>query len=73
MIKGTIQYFFNIIYFNIFGCTGSLLLQAGFLKLWRVRATLWLRCVGFALCWLLLLGSIGSRCVGFGSCSTQAQ
>ena len=32
-----------------------------------------LRCVGFSLQWLLLLWSMGSRCVGFSSCGTQAQ
>ena len=29
-----------------------------------------LRCVGFSLQWLLLLRSMGSRCVGFSSCGT---
>ena len=28
-------------------------------------------CMGFSLWWILLLQSIGSRCVGFGSCSFQ--
>ena len=32
-----------------------------------------LQCVGFSLLWLLLLQSTGSRCMGFGSCGTQAQ
>ena len=32
-----------------------------------------LRCVGFSLQWLFLLQSMGSRHVGFSSCSTQAQ
>ena len=32
-----------------------------------------LRYVGFSLQWLLLLWSMGSRCVGFSSCGTQAQ
>ena len=32
-----------------------------------------LRCVGFALRWLLLLQSTGSRCAGFSSCGTWAQ
>ena len=32
-----------------------------------------LRCVGFSLRWLLLLWSMGSRCVGFSSCDTWAQ
>ena len=30
-----------------------------------------LRCVGFSLQWLLLLWSIGSRCMGFSSCSRR--
>ena len=34
-------------------------------------SSLW--CAGFSLQWLLLLRSTGSRCVGFSSCSTQAQ
>ena len=32
-----------------------------------------LRCAGFSLQWLLLLGSTGSRCAGFSSCGTRAQ
>ena len=32
-----------------------------------------LQCAGFSLWWLPLLWSRGSRCVGFSSCSTQAQ
>ena len=32
-----------------------------------------LRCAGFSLWWCLLLGSMGSRCVGFSSCGTRAQ
>ena len=32
-----------------------------------------LRCVGFSLQWLHLLRSMGSRHVGFSSCSTWAQ
>ena len=34
-------------------------------------SSLW--CTGFSLRWLLLLQSMGSRRVGFSSCSTQAQ
>ena len=33
----------------------------------------WLQCVGFSLCWPLLLRSTGSRCAGFSSCGTWAQ
>ena len=32
-----------------------------------------LQCMGFLLWWLLLLRSMGSRCMGFSSCSMQAQ
>lgn len=32
-----------------------------------------LSCLGFSVWWLLLLQSIGFRCAGFGSCSTQAE
>ena len=32
-----------------------------------------LRCVGFSLRWFLLLWSMGSRRVGFGSCGVWAQ
>ena len=32
-----------------------------------------LQCVGFSLWWLLLLRSMGSRCMGFSSCGTRAQ
>ena len=32
-----------------------------------------LRCTGFSLWWLLLLWSMGSRCVGFSSCGTWAR
>ena len=34
-------------------------------------SSLW--CAGFSLRWLLLLRSMGSRCMGFSSCGTQAQ
>ena len=33
----------------------------------------WLQCTGFSLKWLLLLQSMGSRCMGFSSCNTQTQ
>ena len=32
-----------------------------------------LRCAGFSLRWLLLLGSTGSRHMGFSSCGMRAQ
>ena len=67
-----------LFYLFIFGCTGSSLLLAGFLKLQRAGATLHCgarasHCRGFSLRWLLLLRSTGSRHVGFSSCSTRAQ
>ena len=31
-----------------------------------------LRCTGFSLRWLLLMRSMGSRCVGFSRCGTRA-
>ena len=37
----------------------------------RSYSSLW--CAGFSLWWLLLLRSMGSRHVGFGSCGTWAQ
>ena len=48
----------------IFGCAGPLLLRAGFLQL---------RYMGLSLKWLLLLWSMGSRCVGFSSCDSWTQ
>ena len=62
-------FFFNI-YLFIFGCTGSLLLHAGFLQLWQVGPTLQLQCMCFSL-WWLLLQSMGSRARGLSSCSTR--
>ena len=44
--------------FVSFGGSGSLLLLVGFL---------YLQCVGFLLQWLLLLQSMGSRCVSSGA------
>ena len=55
--------------FNFFGCSGSLLLHAGFLWLWQVGYSS-LQYVGFSLWWLLSLQSTGSRHVGFHSCNT---
>ena len=37
----------------------------------RGYSSLW--CAGFSLGWLLLLQSMGSRCMGFSSCGTWAQ
>ena len=45
---------------------------AGFLQLWLAGANSSLECAGFLL-WWLLLWSLGSRCLGFRSCGTQAQ
>ena len=49
-----------IIFKNMYGCAGSLVLLAGFLQLERARATLQLQCQGFWLRWLLLLRSLDS-------------
>ena len=58
-----------------FGCAGlSLLLRWPFLQLRQVG--LLSSCPtlqGFSLQWLLLLWSIGCRCMGFSSCGTWAQ
>ena len=63
-------YFFKLIYFwlhwvFVAACGLSLVVASGGYSL--------LRCAGFSLRWLLLLQSMGSRHMGFGSCSTQAQ
>ena len=55
-----------------FGCVGSSLLSAGSL-VGASGGYSSLRYTGFSLRWLLLLRSMGSRCVGFSSCGTQAQ
>ena len=57
--------FFNSL---VFGCAGSSLLHAGFLRLWRAGATLSFQDEGFSLWWLLLLQSTGSNYAGFSSC-----
>ena len=51
-------YLFVCFWVYFFVCASSVLLCAGFLSL---------RCVGFSLRWLLLLGSTGSRRSGFSS------
>ena len=66
-------YYYQFIYLFIFVCGGSLLLHVGFLQLWPAGATLQLQHTDFLLCWLLLLQSMGSRYLGFSSCSPQAQ
>ena len=45
--------------------------RASLVALSRGYSSLW--CAGFSLWWLLLLWSMGSRRMGFSSCSTQAQ
>ena len=62
-------FFFNVF---IFGCVGSLLLR-GLSLVAASGGNSSLRCAGFSLQWLLLLWSMGSRPVGFGSCGTWAQ
>ena len=65
--------FFFLINLFIFGCIGSLLLHVGFLLVVASRGYSLLRCMGFSLRWLLLLGSVGSRHADFSSCGTRAQ
>ena len=65
-------FFKKFIYF-IFGCVGSLLLHAGFSLVMASRGYSLLQCMGFSLRWFLLLWSMGSRHVGFSSCSTWAR
>ena len=75
--------FFFFMYFKkfyfIIGCIGSLLLRAGFLKLWRVGATLccgmWAsHCGGFSCCGAWALGMQASVVVarGLSSCGSWA-
>ena len=50
-----------VVYYFIFGSSGSSLLCVGFLQVQRAGATLQLQCMGFSLEWLLLWQSTGSR------------
>ena len=70
--------FFFLIYLFMFGCVGSLLLCAGFLKLSRVGATLrcgaWAsHCGGFSCCRAGALGAWASVVVacGLNSCGSR--
>ena len=72
-------YFLNFIYLFIFGCVGSLLLRAGFLRLRRARATLRYgaeasHCGGFSCCGAWALGVRASAVVvhGLSSCGSRA-
>ena len=57
---------------KFFGCAGSSLPRTGFDgRLAGGHSSLW--CPSLSLRWPLLLWSADSRCVGFSSCSTQAQ
>ena len=53
-----------LLYWFIFGCTGSWLLFAGVLEWWQLGSTLWLLWVGISLEWLLLLCGLGYRYAG---------
>ena len=64
-------FFLVFIYFN-FGCTGTLLLHRGFLKLQQVGAALKLQRTGFSLRWLLLLWCRGSRAHSRRCCGSWA-
>ena len=63
----------ELLYLIIFGCTGSLLLYASFLKLQRAGATVCCSARTSHYSKLLLLQGTGPRCAGFSSCGTQAQ
>ena len=54
-------------------CWAFIVAQVAFSLVAANRATLQLPCVGFSWQWLLLLWSIGCRCMGFSSCGTWAQ
>ena len=56
----------------MFGCVGSSFLRAGFSLVAASGGSSSLRCAGFALQWLLLLQSTGSRRPGFRSCGSWA-
>ena len=64
------MYLFLFIYFWL--CWVFVAVQA-FLQLQRAEATLWLRCTGFSLQWLLLLWSLGSGACGLSSCGSWAR
>ena len=71
--------FFKNFYFIFFDCVGSSLLRAGFLQLWRARATLRCRvrashCGGFSCCRAQALGAWASVVVarGLSSCGSRA-
>ena len=59
--------FLNLFYLFIFGCVGASLLL-GLSLVVASRGYSSLQCVGVSLQWLLLLQSMGSRHMGFGSC-----
>ena len=63
----------NLFIYFIFGCVGSSLLCTVFSLVAASGGYSSLRCAGFSVWWLLLLQSMGSRLMGFSSCSTQAQ
>ena len=63
----------NLFIYFYFCCVGFSLLHTGFSLVAASGGYSSLWCAGFSLWWLLLLWSMGSRCVGFSSCSTQAQ
>ena len=60
-VLGPCYFFFSLKYSFIFGCSGSLLLQEGFLQLQRAGAIVWLCYTGFSLQWLLLFQTMDSR------------
>ena len=58
-------YYFWLLWFSVAVCGLSLVVESRGYSSWR--------CMGFSWWWLLLLWSMGSRRVGFSSCSMWAQ
>ena len=70
--KGPLDFFFLVNLFIYFWLCWVFVAARGL----SLVAASWgyssLRCAGISLWWLLLLRSMGSRCVGFSSCGSQA-
>ena len=72
-MKDILFFNFYLFIYLFFGCIGSSLLRVGFLSSCGERGLLFVAVCGLLIAWLLLLWSMGSRCVGFSSCGMQAQ
>ena len=67
-------FYFNVFYlFIYFWLCWVFVVARGLSLVAASRAYSSLRCTDFSLQWLPLLWSMGSRCTGFSSCSTQPQ